>query len=197
MYPQLARTARIFGTVEVQVAVKDGKVVSTEVKSGPPVLAQATVENIRTWRFLSPCQCHFHNEVYLSAQNKRAVGPAESESRATVTLASENHRRPSSVGFEKRHSNYDALNCMYDCSSQPLYFGHKFTGKERDSESNLDNFSARYNSSAQGRVCPRDFRAFWAEKWSFRPQRHRDREKARLAGGGHSLERTVLCQIPC
>jgi RHS repeat-associated protein len=28
---------------------------------------------------------------------------------------------------------------------------HKFTGKERDSESNLDNFGARYDSSALGR----------------------------------------------
>jgi hypothetical protein len=32
-------------------------------------------------------------------------------------------------------------------------------------------------------VCPCDIRAFWAAKWSFRPQPHREREKARLAGG--------------
>jgi len=51
MYPQLARIARIFGTVEVQITVKDGEVVSTEVKSGNPILARATVENIQTWRF--------------------------------------------------------------------------------------------------------------------------------------------------
>src|SRR5712691_11501908 len=51
MYPQLARSARIVGTVEVQVTVKDGKVVNTEVKSGPAVLARATAENIQSWRF--------------------------------------------------------------------------------------------------------------------------------------------------
>src|SRR5258707_7112942 len=51
IYPQLARTARIFGTVEVQVTVKDGKVVNTEMKSGPPLLVQATVENIQSRRF--------------------------------------------------------------------------------------------------------------------------------------------------
>ncbi|MGH9683129.1 MAG: RHS repeat domain-containing protein [Candidatus Acidiferrales bacterium] len=33
---------------------------------------------------------------------------------------------------------------------------HKFTGKERDSESNLDNFGARYNSSQQGRFMSPD-----------------------------------------
>ncbi len=37
---------------------------------------------------------------------------------------------------------------------------HKFTGKERDSESNLDNFGARYDSSAMGRFMTPD----WAAK---------------------------------
>jgi len=32
-------------------------------------------------------------------------------------------------------------------------------------------------------VCPRDIRAFWAAQSSFRAERHREREKARLAGG--------------
>ena len=33
---------------------------------------------------------------------------------------------------------------------------HKFTGKERDTESNLDNFGARYFSSSQGRFISPD-----------------------------------------
>src|SRR5579864_8345162 len=33
---------------------------------------------------------------------------------------------------------------------------HKFTGKERDSESGLDNFGARYNSSQYGRFMTPD-----------------------------------------
>ena len=37
---------------------------------------------------------------------------------------------------------------------------HKFTGKERDSESGLDNFGARYNSSSMGRFMTPD----WAAK---------------------------------
>lgn len=50
-YPNLARTARISGVVQVEITVIEGKVASTKVKSGPPILASATVENILTWRF--------------------------------------------------------------------------------------------------------------------------------------------------
>jgi outer membrane biosynthesis protein TonB len=53
MYPELAMAARIFGTVEVLVSVKDGRVISAQVQSGPPMLAAATVDNIQTWRFHS------------------------------------------------------------------------------------------------------------------------------------------------
>src|SRR6266446_3228107 len=45
---------------------------------------------------------------------------------------------------------------MYDGSSQQALLAHKFTGKERDSESGLDNFGARYNSSAMGRFMSPD-----------------------------------------
>jgi RHS repeat-associated protein len=37
--------------------------------------------------------------------------------------------------------------------TMPVY---KFTGKERDSESNLDNFEARYDSSSIGRFMSPD-----------------------------------------
>ena len=40
---------------------------------------------------------------------------------------------------------------MYDGAAQHVPLNYKFTGKERDSESNLDNFGARYNSSTMGR----------------------------------------------
>jgi hypothetical protein len=39
----------------------------------------------------------------------------------------------------------------YDCSSQQALFAYKFTAKERDSESGLDNFGARFDSSTLGR----------------------------------------------
>src|SRR5713226_3218329 len=40
---------------------------------------------------------------------------------------------------------------MYDCATQQVLCAHKFTGKERDSESGLDNFGPRYFGSSMGR----------------------------------------------
>jgi len=69
LYPESARTANIFGTVEVRVTVKDGTVVSTEVISGPPILGQATTENIQSWHFASPVSCSFRTQfVYQFAE---------------------------------------------------------------------------------------------------------------------------------
>jgi outer membrane biosynthesis protein TonB len=51
IYPQLARVTRVSGTVEVQVTISNGAVDNTKVKSGAAVLAHATEENIKSWRF--------------------------------------------------------------------------------------------------------------------------------------------------
>ncbi len=51
---------------------------------------------------------------------------------------------------------YDALTRMYDGSVQHAPLPYKFTGKERDSESGLDNFGARYDSSSMGRFMTPD-----------------------------------------
>jgi RHS repeat-associated protein len=40
---------------------------------------------------------------------------------------------------------------MYDGAAQHALLPHKFTGKERDSESGLDDFGARYFASTMGR----------------------------------------------
>ena len=66
---------------------------------------------------------------------------------------------------------------MYDCSSQHALSIYKFTGKERDSESGLDNFGARYNASTMGRFMTPDFFNIFALKpkqfraWISNPQR--------------------------
>jgi hypothetical protein len=75
MYPQIARTARISGTVEVQVTVKDGKVVNAEVKSGPPVLATATVENIHSWLFYSLVNTTFVTKFIYQLETNEALDP--------------------------------------------------------------------------------------------------------------------------
>lgn len=45
---------------------------------------------------------------------------------------------------------------MYDLAVRCARLTYKFTGKERDSESGLDNFGARYNASTMGRFMTPD-----------------------------------------
>lgn len=40
---------------------------------------------------------------------------------------------------------------IYDCTPDFVHFDYKFTGKERDTESGLDYFGARYYASSMGR----------------------------------------------
>ncbi|MBN9617470.1 MAG: hypothetical protein BGO25_08230 [Acidobacteriales bacterium 59-55] len=48
-------------------------------------------------------------------------------------------------------------NCVsYDCIPRFVYIAYKFTGKERDTESGLDYFGARYYSSSMGRFMSPD-----------------------------------------
>lgn len=54
---------------------------------------------------------------------------------------------------------YDALTYMYDAPVKYAFLTHKFTGKERDTESGLDDFDARYYSSALGRFVSADWSA--------------------------------------
>jgi RHS repeat-associated protein len=51
---------------------------------------------------------------------------------------------------------YDAVSRMCDASVQHAVWDYKFTGKERDSESGLDNFEARYLGSSLGRFMSPD-----------------------------------------
>ena len=51
-YPELARRTNLRGVVKLVVVVApDGKVTSTEVVGGNPVLVQAAVDAVRKWRY--------------------------------------------------------------------------------------------------------------------------------------------------
>ena len=51
-YPTLARQARIEGKVVIDAVIDiHGNVVNATVVSGPPLLLQAALEAVRTWRF--------------------------------------------------------------------------------------------------------------------------------------------------
>jgi TonB family protein len=51
-YPELARRCNLHGDVRLSVVVApDGKVTSATVSGGNPVLAQAAMQSVRTWKF--------------------------------------------------------------------------------------------------------------------------------------------------
>ena len=51
-YPDLARRTNVHGVVKLIVVVApDGKVTSTEVVGGNPVLVQAAVDAVRKWKY--------------------------------------------------------------------------------------------------------------------------------------------------
>ena len=51
-YPDLARKMSVHGVVKLTAVIEpDGKVKSTEVIGGNPVLVQAALEAVRQWRF--------------------------------------------------------------------------------------------------------------------------------------------------
>jgi TonB family protein len=54
-YPVIARFARVTGDVEAAFTLDDGgNVASVHIVSGPPLLADATQANIKTWKFKMP-----------------------------------------------------------------------------------------------------------------------------------------------
>ncbi len=62
VYPRLAQLARIEGKVKVTFTVKGGEVSTTELQSGHPLLATATITNIKSWRFGSGVNGSFTTE---------------------------------------------------------------------------------------------------------------------------------------
>lgn len=58
-YNSIARIARVSGTVQIEVTVKNGEVVLAEGKSGPQLLVASTIENVNTWHFPPNANAHF------------------------------------------------------------------------------------------------------------------------------------------
>ena len=51
-YPAIAKAARIQGTVVLQATIsKSGSIENLRVVSGPPMLQQAAMDAVRTWRY--------------------------------------------------------------------------------------------------------------------------------------------------
>jgi hypothetical protein len=50
-YPRIPQHGHIEGTVRLRVFTDGARVAHLDVESGPPMLAQAAQENVKTWRF--------------------------------------------------------------------------------------------------------------------------------------------------
>ena len=51
LYPRVIRAARIQGDVTLRLSTDGERVSAVEVESGPPMLAQAAKDNVKTWQF--------------------------------------------------------------------------------------------------------------------------------------------------
>jgi TonB family protein len=51
LYPRVIRAARIQGNVTLRLSTDGERVSAAEVESGPPMLAQAAKDNVKTWQF--------------------------------------------------------------------------------------------------------------------------------------------------
>lgn len=82
-YPELARQARIEGTVEVRCPLRsDGAVQACSLLKGHPLLAAPALENMKGWIFESPvgvlpAEVHLTYQFQLAGEATR--GPAQTE----------------------------------------------------------------------------------------------------------------------
>jgi TonB-like protein len=75
-YPVLAKAARVSGTVQIKVTVKDGEVTETEAISGHPLLVSPAIKNIKTWKFAKTVNATFTtNFQYLLEEAKSPEAP--------------------------------------------------------------------------------------------------------------------------
>jgi TonB family protein len=76
LYPSIARSAHIQGTVEIQVRVENGGVVDVRVQSpGSPYLINPTVANIKTWRFEPDTNASFLVKFIYEIRGKETLRP--------------------------------------------------------------------------------------------------------------------------
>jgi hypothetical protein len=126
LYPEPARTANIFGTVEVLVTVKDGGVVTAEVISGPPILTQATTENIQGWHFAYHVSNTFTTKfVYQLAEVGEVANPrVELQLPYLVTITGVRFRSVGKAGGTKGAPGRDSRGVV----PNPVPLSEKFAG---------------------------------------------------------------------
>src|SRR5438874_676690 len=76
LYPSIAWSAHITGTVEIEVTVEHGSVVGARVKSSSsPFLTKPTVANVQTWQFESEARATFLVKYVYETKGERTSLP--------------------------------------------------------------------------------------------------------------------------
>ena len=76
LYPAVAKTARLSGSVQVLVIVKDGEVTGAEAISGNPLLVSPTIKNIKTWKFVKSVNATFTTTFQYRLEEAEAPEPS-------------------------------------------------------------------------------------------------------------------------
>ncbi|HET9184486.1 MAG TPA: TonB family protein [Candidatus Angelobacter sp.] len=75
-YPAMARVAHVTGTVQIEITIRNGVVVQSEQRSSVhPILINAALENVRTWKFRPDANAKFSvTYIYLLKKKRSASG---------------------------------------------------------------------------------------------------------------------------
>jgi hypothetical protein len=111
LYPAVARTARVSGSVRVEVTVKDGEVTAAEVLSGHPLLAPPTAKNIKTWKFAKTVNAKFITTFRYRLE--KAEDPETSNPKIELEL-------PILVTVTARSTKGPCHDCDSDISAKPI-----------------------------------------------------------------------------
>ena len=72
-YPRVAQLAHIEGTVRLRISTDGKGVSSADVESGPPMLARAAKENVKTWQFEQHIPTTFETTFRYVLTNPKCV----------------------------------------------------------------------------------------------------------------------------
>lgn len=112
LYPPIAKTARLSGTVQVLVTVKDGAVVNAEAKSSAhQILVNAATENVKTWKFEPETNATFQTTYVYTLEKEEA--PVPENPRIEMQL-------PSLVRITARPTKPTCNDCRTDVGQKPL-----------------------------------------------------------------------------
>lgn len=89
LYPPIARAANVQGPVVLEVTAEGGRVQSTKVVTGPPLLSRAAESNLSTWQLVSmPSQTFVVTYTYKLSKRCKGKPSVSAEFPRSITVCS-------------------------------------------------------------------------------------------------------------